>query len=81
MEKAKVVDDMIFYVFFCTGRMTVSFSYIHVHQNFELFTIPFKCILREKSLAIYFENSQFRRNRTFNFIVSSIFVDKCSRLR
>ena len=29
-------------------------------------------ILREKSLAIYFEDSQFRRNRTFNFIVSKI---------
>ena len=29
-------------------------------------------ILREKSLAIYFEDSQFWRNRTFNFIVSKI---------
>ena len=29
-----------------------------------------KTILREKSLAIYFEGSQFRRNMTFNFIVS-----------
>ena len=38
-------------------------------------------ILREKSLAIYFEDSQFRRNRTFNFIVSKIYVDKCSRVR
>ena len=38
-------------------------------------------ILREKSLAIYFEDSQFRRNRTFNFIVSSIYVDKRSRVR
>ena len=27
-------------------------------------------ILREKSLAIYFGDSQFRRNMTFNFIVS-----------
>ena len=37
-------------------------------------------ILREKSLAIYFEDSQFRRNRTFNFIVSKIYhyVDKPS---
>ena len=26
-------------------------------------------ILREKSVAIYFGHSQFRRNRTFNFIV------------
>ena len=38
-------------------------------------------ILREKSLAIYFEDSQFRRNMTFNFIVSNIHVDKRSRVR
>ena len=38
-------------------------------------------ILREKSLAIYFEDSQLRRNRTFNFIVSNIYVDKRSRVR
>ena len=38
-------------------------------------------ILREKSLAIYFEDSQFRRNGTFNFIVSKINVDKRSRVR
>ena len=38
-------------------------------------------ILREKSLAIYFEDSQFRRNRTFNFKVSKIYVDKRSRVR
>ena len=32
-------------------------------------------ILREKSFAIYFGDSQFRRNRTFNFIlVSKIYV-------
>ena len=37
-------------------------------------------ILREKSLAIYFENSQFRRNRIFNFIVSKIYVDKRPRV-
>ena len=37
-------------------------------------------ILREKSLAIYFEDSQFRRNRTFNFIVSKLYVDKRSRV-
>ena len=35
-------------------------------------------ILREKSLAIYFGDSQFRRNRNFNFIVSKIYVDKRS---
>ena len=28
------------------------------------------CILREKSLAIYFGNSQLRRNGVFNFIIS-----------
>ena len=38
-------------------------------------------ILREKSLAIYFEDSQFRRNMTFNLIVSKIYVDKRPRVR
>ena len=38
-------------------------------------------ILREKSLAIYFENSQFIRITTLNFIVSKIYVDKRSRVR
>ena len=38
-------------------------------------------ILREKSLAIYFEDSKFRRNMTFNFIVSKIYVDKRPRVR
>ena len=38
-------------------------------------------VLREKSLAIYFGDSQFRSNRTFNFIVSNIYVDKRSRAR
>ena len=38
-------------------------------------------ILREKSLAIYFEDSQFRRNRTLNFILSNIYVAKRSRIR
>ena len=38
-------------------------------------------ILREKSLAIYFEDSQFRRNMTLNFIVSLLYVDKRSRVR
>ena len=36
----------------------------------------FLCILREKSLAIYFWDSQFRRNRTFNLKVSKIYDDK-----
>ena len=39
-----------------------------------------KHILREKSLATYFGDSQFRRNWTFNFIVSKIYVDKRSRV-
>ena len=34
-----------------------------------------------KSLAIYFEDSQIRQNRTFNSIVSKIYVDKRSRVR
>ena len=38
-------------------------------------------ILRGKSLAINFEDSQFRTNKTFNFIVSKIYVDKRSRVR
>ena len=38
-------------------------------------------ILREKNLAIYFEDSQFRRNRTYNFKVPKIYVDKRARVR
>ena len=38
-------------------------------------------ILREKSLAIHFEDSQFRRNRTFNFILSNIYDNKRSQIR
>ena len=37
------------------------------------------CILREKSLAIYFGDSQFRRNRIFDIIISKIYVDKLLR--
>ena len=33
-----------------------------------------------KNLAIYPEDSQFRRKGAFNFIVSKIYVDKCSRV-
>ena len=40
-----------------------------------------KTILREKSLAIYFEDSRFRRNKTFNFIVSKLYFDKRLRVR
>ena len=42
------------------------------------------CILiytEGKSFTIYFWDSKFRRNRTFNFIVSKIYVDKLSRVR
>ena len=45
------------------------------------YTDVLKNILREKSLAINFEDSQIRRNRTFNFIVSKIDVDKHSRVQ
>ena len=38
-------------------------------------------ILREKSLTIYFEDSQLKRNMTFDFIVSNLYVDKRSRVR
>ena len=41
--------------------------------------VTIQYILREKSLAIYFGDSQFRRNMTFNFIISNIYADK--RLR
>ena len=37
--------------------------------------------MREKSLAIYFGDSQFRGNRIFNFIISKIYVDKRLRVR
>ena len=37
--------------------------------------------LRGKSLAIYFEDSQFKRIRTFNSIVSKLYVEKRSRVR
>ena len=33
-------------------------------------------ILREKNLALYFGDSQLRRNRIFNFIISNIYVGK-----
>ena len=49
--------------------------------NFRLFLSARTSILREKSLAIYFEDSQFIRIKTFNFIVSKIYVDKRSRVR
>ena len=32
-----------------------------------------KYILREKSLAIYFGDSQFKRNRIFNFMIYQIY--------
>ena len=36
----------------------------------------FACMPREKSLAIYFGDSQFSRNRNFNFIISKIAYGK-----
>ena len=34
-----------------------------------------------KSLAIYFGDSRYRRNRTFNLKVSKLYVDKRSHVR
>ena len=42
-------------------------------------TEPEKNYTEGKSLAIYFWDSQFRRNRIFNLIMSKICVDECSR--
>ena len=36
---------------------------------------------KHKTLALDCTYSQFRRNRTFNFILSNIYVDKRSRIR
>ena len=58
-----------------TGEVAIFFD-SHIEVNIDWYVH----ILREKSLAIYFGDSQFRRNRTFNFIVSKIFVDKRSRV-
>ena len=38
-------------------------------------------ILREKSLSINLGDSQFRRNRIYNVIISKIFVDKHLRVQ
>ena len=55
---------------------------VHLHNLISVFVKRYlKSILREKSLAIYFGDSQFRRNRTSNFIVSKMYVDKRSRVR
>ena len=51
--------------------LTSELSPIQMHRPY---------ILREKRLAIYFRDSQLRRNMTFNFIVSKIYVDKRSRV-
>ena len=58
------------------------FSDIVVLKECEVYTTKkSQYILREKSLAIYLEDSQFRTNKTFNFIMSKIYVDKRSRVR
>ena len=44
------------------------FRYILIHL--------YGTILREKSLATNFGDSQFRRNRIYNFIISKLYVDK-----
>ena len=41
----------------------------------------FPYILREKSLATYFRDSQFRRTITCNIMISKIYVDKRLRVR
>ena len=38
-------------------------------------------ILRKESSAVYFWDSQFRRNMNFNFMISEIYVDKRLRVR
>ena len=38
-------------------------------------------ILRKESSAVYFGDSQFRRNMNFNFMISEIYVDKRLRVR
>ena len=72
----------------CYQLLCVHFSFAIILKRkrklVALLLLSLRCIvtiLREKSLAIYFEDSQFRRNRTFNFIVSKIYVDKRSRVR
>ena len=35
----------------------------------------------EEKVVLYFKESEFRRNKTFYFIISKLFVDKCLRLR
>ena len=52
-----------------------SFIYNKCEYSISCFTIKLLYILREKSLAIYFDDSQL------NFIVSLIYVDKRSRVR
>ena len=55
------------------GPLNIAYACLLVYGLFN--------ILREKSLAIYFEDSQLRRKETFDFIVSKIYVDKRSRVR
>ena len=59
----------------------IIFKYLYTLLSGDLRTVIKENILREKSLAIYFGDPQFRRNRTFNFIESKIYVDKRSRIR
>ena len=86
--KFELVDSVGFNVEISTstvGLHMVKTEYLYFNINPNgldmLNALCLAYILREKSLAIYFGDSQFRRNRTFNFIVSKIYVDKRSRVR
>ena len=63
-----MIFSLVILVRFKAGFSLISFLSLYALNN----------ILTVKSLAIYFEDSQFRRNRTFNFIVSKIYADKRS---
>ena len=66
---------------YITNRQTNMLLLVLINFKSAHLIITENNILREKSLAIYFEDSQLRRNRTFNFIVSKLYVDKRSRVR
>ena len=74
-----IISSPVFQISFYSG-ISESFSN-EVYKLCLVFPHYIKYILREKSLAIYFEDSQFIRIKTFNFIVSKIYVDKRSRVR
>ena len=64
---------------FGVRKIPMSLNAISNLNNGDFFCKNFifsKDILREKSLAIYFGDSQFRRNKIFNFMISKIYVDR-----